>query len=147
MLVLLLLSPVLMCVAAEASQSHSCYCSQKLDVTCRSHVTLWCRIEECCLCICACAAHRDLRLNAWMQASKANNASSLDRPHQSLVLHRALQGVQFASKSAQISCTQRLLSAMLHPEAEKRMTAEQMHELAWLQEAAAVPLSECPIRI
>lgn len=41
----------------------------------------------------------------------------------------------------------KLLSAMLHPEVEQRMTAEELAGLQWLQEAAAVPLMECPFRI
>ena len=64
-----------------------------------------------------------------MQASKANNAGGLDFPHQFWVLHRALQGAQFAGKGAQVLGVKKLLAAMLHPAAEKRMTAEQMHEL------------------
>ncbi|DBA72853.1 TPA: hypothetical protein ACH3X2_009825 [Trebouxia sp. C0005] len=63
------------------------------------------------------------------QASKANNAGGLDFPHQFWVLHRALQGAQFAGKGAQVLGVKKLLAAMLHPAAEKRMTAEQMHEL------------------
>lgn len=96
--------------------------------------------------LCMCCTQTS-RLNAWMQAGKANKVGGVGLPHQMWVLHRALKGVQFAGRGAQLSGTQNLLSAMLHAEAEMRMTAEQMHELEWLQEAAAVPLSECPIRI
>ncbi|KAA6427173.1 MAG: hypothetical protein FRX49_02930 [Trebouxia sp. A1-2] len=93
------------------------------------------------------AVRNAIQQEQQLWASKANNAGGLDFPHQFWVLHRAAQGVQFAGKGAQVLGVKKLLAAMLHPAAEKRMTAEQMHELEWLQEAAAVPLSECPISI
>lgn len=102
-------------------------------VTCFSNVLLWCT--------------QGLRLSAWVQANMTGDAGSLGRPHQLWVLQRALQGVQFAGKDAQMDNAEDLLSAMLRPEADKRMIAEQMHELKWLQDAAAVQLSECPVRI
>ena len=37
-----------------------------------------------------------------------------------------------------------LLSALLHPHVQDRMTAEQMQQLKWLQDVAAVPLEPCP---
>ena len=39
-----------------------------------------------------------------------------------------------------------LLEGLLQPDAELRMTAAQMHQLRWLQEAAQVPLPKCPIQ-
>ena len=41
----------------------------------------------------------------------------------------------------------KLLEALLHPDAEMRMTAAQMNQLHWLQEAAQVPLPKCPIQM
>ena len=40
-----------------------------------------------------------------------------------------------------------LLSVLLHPQVESRATAEQMQQLKWLRQAAAVPLSRCPCAI
>lgn len=63
------------------------------------------------------------------------------------VLQRVTQGLQIADKVAQRRNIGSMLSAMLQAEADKRMTAEQMHEPSWLQDAAAVPLSECPVTL
>lgn len=37
-----------------------------------------------------------------------------------------------------------MLSALMHPQVQSRMTAEQMQQLKWLQDTAAVPLGPCP---
>ena len=37
-----------------------------------------------------------------------------------------------------------LLSALMHPQVQDRMSAEQMQKLKWLQRAAAVRLVSCP---
>lgn len=37
-----------------------------------------------------------------------------------------------------------LLSALVHPHTMSRSTAEQVQQLEWLQDAAAVPLGPCP---
>ena len=55
--------------------------------------------------------------------------------------------LETAKEDAQMAHVNRLLSAMLHPEVEQRMTAEEMEGLQWLQEAAAVPLMGCPFII
>ena len=64
-----------------------------------------------------------------------------------MALPRAATGLTTAKDIAQMEHVYKLLSAMLHPEVEQRMTAEEMAGLQWLQEAAAVPLMECPFRI
>ncbi|KAL0023582.1 hypothetical protein WJX77_004121 [Trebouxia sp. C0004] len=93
------------------------------------------------------AVRQAIQQEQQLWAKKTYNAGSLERSHQYFVPFRATMGLQFADKAAEIHNAGELLSAMLHPEADKRMTAEQMHELKWLQDAAAVPLSECPIRM
>ncbi len=83
-----------------------------------------------------------------MQAkSNVYNAASETWPHQVMALPRAAAGLTTAEEIAQMEHVDKLLSAMLHPEVKQRMTAEEMEGLQWLQEAAAVPLMECPVTI
>ena len=64
-----------------------------------------------------------------------------------MALPRAAAGLTIAMEIAQMEHVDKLLSAMLHPEVGQQMTAEEMEGLQWLQEAAAVPLTECPLTI
>ena len=83
-----------------------------------------------------------------MQAkSEVYNAASKKWPRQLMALCRAAVALNTPKENAQLDHVDKLLSAMLHPEVEQRMTAEEMAGLEWLQEAAAVPLIECPIKI
>ena len=83
-----------------------------------------------------------------MQAkSKVYNAASESWPVQLMALPRAAAGLTTAKDIAQMEHVHKLLSAMLHPEVEQRMTAEEVAGLQWLQEAAAVPLMECPFEM
>ena len=59
----------------------------------------------------------------------------------------AAAGLTTAKENAQMTHVDKLLSAMLHPEVAQRLTAEEMEGLQWLQEAAAVPLIECAVKI
>ncbi|KAA6427032.1 MAG: hypothetical protein FRX49_02789 [Trebouxia sp. A1-2] len=79
--------------------------------------------------------------------SKVYHAASKTRPHQLMALPRAAAGLTIAMEIAQMEHVDKLLSAMLHPEVGQQMTAEEMEGLQWLQEAAAVPLTECPLTI
>jgi len=79
--------------------------------------------------------------------SDVYNAASETWARQMMALCRAAVALNTAKENAQIAHVGKLLSAMLHPEVEQRMSAEEMAGLEWLQEAAAVPLMECPIKI
>ena len=59
----------------------------------------------------------------------------------------AAAGLTTAKENAQMTHVDKLLSAMLHPEVAQRLTAEAMAGLQWPQEAAAVPLIDCAVKI
>ena len=74
-------------------------------------------------------------------------AASRKWPHQLMRLCQAAVALNTPKEDAQLNHADKLLSALLHPEVAQRMTAEEMAGLQWLQEAAAVPLMECPVKI
>ena len=74
-------------------------------------------------------------------------AASRKWPHQLMRLCQAAVALKTPKEDAQLNHADKLLSAVLHPEVAQRMTAEEMAGLQWLQEAAAVPLMECPVKI
>ncbi len=50
-----------------------------------------------------------------------------------------------ADMQAERACE--ILTKLCHPEADQRMTAEDLVNLSWLEELAAVPLSACPVAL
>ena len=81
-----------------------------------------------------------------MQAqSDVYNAASETWARQMMALCRAAVALNTAKENAQIAHVGKLLSAMLHPEVEQRMSAEEMAGLEWLQEAATCSICGCAL--
>ena len=60
---------------------------------------------------------------------------------QLIFLHMATNQTDTPDSSQQATGAGLLLSMLLHPQVEMQATAEQMQQLKWLREAAAVPLA------
>ena len=78
--------------------------------------------------------------------SAAFNGESYDHPAQLLALLDSAVGLPELDRPNCISGIRPLLEGLLHPEENKRMTADQMRMQVWLQTAPQQALPKSPIR-
>ena len=83
---------------------------------------------------------------ALQAASRACNTSfGAPQPPQLKAVATAATCLPQAQRMTQVRSVVQLLVGLLHPQADERLTASQMAQLDWLNQAAATPLETCPI--
>lgn len=79
--------------------------------------------------------------------NQAYNEASESVPAQLVTLVKSGFALNSQNEVSQVGKFRGMLSALLHPEAKKRMTSMEMLQLQWLQDAAAVPFPDCPLHV